>query len=120
MPRGNPWGLRIGLLGYAFFYAPITPFCFILSNRLGARTDQTAAMGIVGVNLGAGFGPMLYGAASGFAGASVLPWVVFFTFAVVPLSPLHAWYRWLLTPGHKPSDLSCHGNVRCVALCVPG
>ncbi|KAJ1478363.1 hypothetical protein T484DRAFT_1817893 [Baffinella frigidus] len=107
--------MRVGLLGYAIFFGPIYSCAFILSNRLGARTDQTAAMGVLGLNLGAGFGPFIYAATAvmgvlelnlgaGFrpfiyaamsevAGPASLPSVVFGCLSVFPgLAMLGVWH----------------------------
>mmetsp|Transcript_27203 Transcript_27203/g.55493 ORF Transcript_27203/g.55493 Transcript_27203/m.55493 type:complete len:412 (-) Transcript_27203:160-1395(-) len=72
-PSDSPNCMRIGLLGYALFYAPIPSCAYILSNRLGARTDQTAAMSILGLNLGAGLGPWLCAVVFELAGPVALP-----------------------------------------------
>mmetsp|Transcript_47455 Transcript_47455/g.113000 ORF Transcript_47455/g.113000 Transcript_47455/m.113000 type:complete len:421 (-) Transcript_47455:62-1324(-) len=92
-PRDSPWSMRVGLLGYAIFFGPIYSCAFILSNRLGARTDQTAAMGVLGLNLGAGFGPFIYAAMSEVAGPASLPSVVFGCLSVFPgLAMLGVWH----------------------------
>mmetsp|Transcript_47109 Transcript_47109/g.94297 ORF Transcript_47109/g.94297 Transcript_47109/m.94297 type:complete len:411 (-) Transcript_47109:60-1292(-) len=72
-PIDDPNPLRIGLLGYALFYAPIPSCAYILSSKLGARTDQTAAMSILGLNLGAGLGPWAVSVVFEFAGPRALP-----------------------------------------------
>ena len=47
-------------MGYAFCFGPVLGLFYDINNRIGSRCDQSAAMNIMGLNLGVGLGPYFY------------------------------------------------------------